>query len=58
MNTSTVMMTLYVMFNMSGFIRFSGLEGTERCLVKPEGALREDHRNPLPPSVLLKLYGK
>ena len=53
MDTSTVMMTLYVMLNMRGFIRFVGLEGVERRLVKPEGALREDRRNPLPPPVLL-----
>lgn len=44
------------MFNMRGFIRLCGLEGVERRLVKPEGTLREDRRNPLSPSVLLKIH--
>ena len=53
MHTSHVTLTLYVILNKRGFVQFVGLEGVERRSVKPEGVLCGDHRNPLPPPVLL-----
>lgn len=50
---SPTALTLYVMFNMRGYVQNFGLKGTGLYLVKPERVLYGDHRNPQPSPVLL-----
>ncbi len=50
---SPTALTLYVMFNMRGYVQIFGPKGTDLYLVKPERVFYEDRRNLQPSPVLL-----